>query len=54
MILCFFKIKVLKNIDPMLVVYDSTRNLDARRDKIRQKIDEDFAKIKSRVLGDLN
>lgn len=40
------KIKVTKNIDPICAMYDSTKNLDGRRDKVRAKIDEDLQRFK--------
>jgi uncharacterized protein YjbJ (UPF0337 family) len=45
---------VLKNIDPIVVLYDSTRNIDGRRDKIRSKIDEDFEKIRNKALAGID
>jgi hypothetical protein len=44
------KINVTKNIDPICAIYDSTKNLDGRRDKVRAKIDEDMDKLKKSVL----
>jgi hypothetical protein len=40
------KIRVTKNIDPICALYDSTKNLDGRRDKVRAKINEDMAALK--------
>lgn len=45
------KIQVTKNIDPICAMYDSTKNLDGRRDRIHAKINEDMDRLKKTVLG---
>ena len=46
------KIKIKKNIDPVVNLYESTKNLDGRRDRVRLKITEDMERIKQQTVQD--
>ncbi|CAK57824.1 unnamed protein product (macronuclear) [Paramecium tetraurelia] len=48
------KIKIKKNIDPLIQLYDEETQLIARREKIRQKLEQDIAAILKEEDVDLN
>ncbi len=45
-------IKLTKNIDLIVSIYDRETSLIARREKLREKIDIDFYKVKDELFGD--
>lgn len=46
------QIKLKKNIDLIVNIYDRETSLLVRRDKLREKIDVDFYKVKDELFGD--
>jgi hypothetical protein len=45
-------VKLKKNIDLLVHIYDKETSLIVRREKLREKIDIDFYKVKDELFGD--